>query len=176
MSKKGLIHIYCGDGKGKTTASMGLSIRAAGRGFRVLITQFLKGRDTGELKSLSLIPGITLVRAKASEKFTFQMTEQELQEAHDQSMEALKNVFAQANNGECDLLILDELLGALSCKLIDEDLLSDFLDHKPEELEVVMTGRNPPQWLLDKADYVTEMCMRKHPYEQGVPARKGIEF
>lgn len=176
MSAKGLIHIYCGDGKGKTTAAMGLSIRAAGRGMRVLLTQFLKGRDTGELKSLALIDGITLVRAKASEKFTFQMTPQELDEAHELSMTTLRDVLERANNGECGLLILDELLGALSCGLVDEDVIREFLDNKPEELEVVMTGRNPPQWLIDKADYVTEMCMRKHPFTRGVPARSGIEF
>ena len=163
---KGLIHIYCGDGKGKTTAATGLAVRAAGCGMKVLLVQFLKGQETGELRALAHIPGITVLRGKASEKFTFQMDERELQQTYDE----------QARAGACDLLVLDEVMGALSCQLIDEDLLRSLVEQKPERLELVMTGRNPPDWLIDAADYVSEIKKVKHPYDRGVSARRGIEM
>lgn len=173
---RGLIHIYCGDGKGKTTAAMGLAVRAAGCENQVLIVQFLKGQETGELRSLARIPEITVLRGKASSKFTFQMDERELQQTYDLNSKNLLTAVETAREGKCDLLILDEILGALSCDLIDSDLLRSLVEQKPEALELVLTGRNPPQWLLDHADYVTEMVKRKHPFDQGIPARKGIEL
>ena len=173
---KGLIHVYCGDGKGKTTAAVGLAARAAGRGLRVLMVQFLKGQETGELRSLALLPGVTVLRGKASEKFTFQMDERELQQTYDLNTKNLLTAKEALRAGECDLLILDEILGALSCELVDEDLLRDLVGTKPEGAELVLTGRNPPDWLLDAADYVTEMVKRKHPFDRGIPAREGIEL
>ncbi|MGI5966865.1 MULTISPECIES: cob(I)yrinic acid a,c-diamide adenosyltransferase [Anaerotruncus] len=173
---KGLIHIYCGDGKGKTTAAIGLAARAAGNGMKVAILQFLKGQETGELSSLALIPGITVIRGKASEKFTFQMDERELQQTYDLCTKNLLTALELLRAGQCDLLVLDEILGALSCELVDEDLLRSLIEQKPEQAELVLTGRNPPDWLLEKADYVTEMVKRKHPYDRGVPARRGIEL
>ena len=168
---KGLIHIYCGDGKGKTTAATGLAVRAAGCGMKVLLVQFLKGQETGELRALAHIPGITVLRGKASEKFTFQMDERELQQTYD-----LLTAVEQARAGACDLLVLDEVMGALSCQLIDEDLLRSLVEQKPERLELVMTGRNPPDWLIEAADYVSEIKKVKHPYDRGVSARRGIEM
>ncbi len=173
---QGLVHVYCGDGKGKTTAAIGLAVRAAGCGKQVLIVQFLKGQETGELQSLARIPEITVLRGKASSKFTFQMDERELQQTYDLNSKNLLTAVETAREGKCDLLILDEILGALSCDLIDSDLLCSLVEKKPEALELVLTGRNPPQWLLDHADYVTEMVKRKHPFDQGIPARKGIEL
>ncbi len=174
--RQGLIHIYCGDGKGKTTAAIGLAVRAAGCGKRVFIVQFLKGQATGELKSLACIPEIKLLRGKACSKFTCQMDERELQQTYDLNTKNLLTAVETARSGECDVLILDEILGTLSCDLIDSDLLRSLIEQKPESLELVLTGRNPPQWLLDQADYVTEMVKRKHPYDQGIPAREGIEM
>lgn len=173
---QGLIHIYCGDGKGKTTAAVGLAVRAAGCEKRILIVQFLKGQKTGELNSLACIPQITVLRGKACTKFTFQMDERELQQTYDLNTKNLLTAVETARSGECDVLILDEILGTLSCDLIDCDLLRSLIENKPKSLELVLTGRNPSQWLLDKADYVTEMVKRKHPYDQGIPARKGIEM
>ena len=146
MKDGGLIHIYCGDGKGKTTAALGLAIRCAGHGNHVLIVQFLKSRPTGELKSLTLIPGIELMRGKETKKFTFQMTAEEKAQ------------------------VLVEHLA-----LFDKDILVDFLKGKPAELEVVLTGRNPAAELVELADYVSEICKRKHPFEKGIAARTGIE-
>lgn len=171
----GLIHIYCGDGKGKTTAAMGLALRAAGNGMQVAIVQFLKGQTSGELRSLELLPNITVIREQMSPKFTFQMNPDELDQTREVHSRYLHRALELAREGRCDMLILDELMGALSCGLIDEALLHELVDHKPEPLELVMTGRNPPQWLLDRADYVSEICKRKHPYDRGIAARLGVE-
>lgn len=104
------------------------------------------------------------------------MDERELQQTYDLNTKNLLTAVETARSGECDVLILDEILGTLSCDLIDSDLLRSLIEQKPEPLELVLTGRNPPQWLLDQADYVTEMVKRKHPYDQGIPAREGIEM
>ena len=165
---KGLIHIYCGDGKGKTTAATGLAVRAAGCGMKVLLVQFLKGQETGELRALANIPGITVLRGKASEKFTFQMDGRELQQTYDLNTKNLLTSVEQARTGACDLLVLDEVMGALSCQLIDEDLLRSLVEQKPDRLELVMTGRNPPDWLIEAADYVSDIKKVKHPYDRCV--------
>lgn len=173
---RGFIHVYCGDGKGKTTAAVGLAVRAAGTGKRVLLVQFLKGRDTGELHSLAQIPEITVLRGKASEKFTFQMNERELQEVYDNQTKNLLTALEEARKGHCDLLILDEIMGALSTETVDEDLLKSLVLYKPEPLELVLTGRNPPDWIVEAADYVTQMEKVKHPYDRGIQARRGVEY
>ena len=184
-SKLGLIHIYTGDGKGKTTAALGLILRASGRGLKVVLGQFLKGRETGELHTLSLLPGVTVFRGKPLTKFSFQMNEQEkadVLQSHNEFIQELQshNEFIQelasyCRQEETDLLVLDEVIGACGTHLLDESLLIDFLKHKPEHLEVVMTGRNPSAELLELADYVSEICKRKHPFDKGIPAREGIE-
>lgn len=171
----GLIHIYCGDGKGKTTAALGLTLRFAGHGGRVLFVQFLKDRPTGELQSLALIPGVTLIRGKGNPKFTFQMNEAELAEAHTVQSALFEEILARCCQEQPDMLVLDEILVACSTGLVDEDRLVRFLQSKPADLEVVLTGRNPSQRLMDLADYVSEICKRKHPYDAGVAARLGIE-
>lgn len=173
---EGLIHIYCGDGKGKTTAAIGLAVRAAGRGMPVLIAQFLKGRDSGELHALAKIPEITLLRGRGGGKFTFQMDERELQQTYDENSKLLLSAVETARAGTCKLLILDEIMGALSTETVDADLLRSLVERKPEELELVLTGRNPPDWLVEAADYVSEIRKQKHPFDRGIPAREGIEL
>lgn len=176
MNGQGLIHCYCGDGKGKTTAALGLALRAAGAGKKVLLLQFLKGRDTSELRVLERIPEITVLRGNASEKFSFQMDERERQQAYDMHCKNLLTAVEAARAGACDLLVLDEAMAAVSTGLIDEDLLRNFVENKPQPLELVLTGRNPPEWLLERADYVTEMVKRKHPFDSGISARTGVEL
>lgn len=176
MSSKGLIHVYCGDGKGKTTAALGLALRAAGAGMHVNIVQLLKGRPTAELASLALLPNITVVRGNPSGKFSFVMNAQEREQALALHNNLLGQALDAAQAGNFQLLIIDELMGALSAKLVDEALVKKLILEKPQALEIAVTGRNPPEWLLDAADYVSEVCMRKHPYTKGIPARRGIEM
>lgn len=171
----GLIHIYCGDGKGKTTAAVGLAVRCAGRGNKVLLVQFLKSRDSGELYSLAKLPDIEVMRGKESKKFTFQMNEEEKHALLIEHNKMFERVLAKIKNGGYSLLILDEVIGALNAKVFEMPKLIEFLRHKPENLEVVLTGRNPAPELVEIADYVSEMRKVKHPMDKGIMAREGIE-
>lgn len=171
----GLIHIYCGDGKGKTTAAVGLAVRCAGRGNKVLMVQFLKSRDSGELYSLAKLPDIEIMRGKESKKFTFQMNEEEKHALLIEHNKMFEQVLAKIKNGGYSLLILDEVIGALNAKVFEMPKLIEFLRHKPENLEVVLTGRNPAPELVEIADYVSEMRKVKHPMDKGIMAREGIE-
>ena len=170
----GLIHIYCGDGKGKTTAAMGLAIRAAGSGRRVLILQFLKDGRSSEFASIAHVPNIEVVPQTKRFGFTWTLSEEEKAQARDYCSALLEDAFARA--GDFDLLVLDEAVGACASGMIGEVRLLALLEARPAELEVVLTGRGPSQALLDAAGYVTEMVKRKHPFDQGTPAREGIEF
>ncbi len=174
--EKGLIHIYCGDGKGKTTAAVGLCARACGCGRRVLLAQFLKNDSSSELRSLRLLPGFSEIPAPKTVKFTFQMNEEERREAAQRCAQMFRQARRQAEAGECSLLVLDECFGALSTGMLDGEELLDFAEHKPQQLELVLTGRNPPEEFLAIADYVSEVRKIKHPYDAGIPARKGIEY
>lgn len=171
----GLIHIYCGDGKGKTTAAVGLAVRCAGRGNKVLLVQFLKSRDSGELYSLAKLPDIEVMRGKESKKFTFQMNEEEKHALLIEHNKMFEQVLAKIQNGGYSLLILDEVIGALNAKVFEMPKLIEFLRHKPENLEVVLTGRNPAPELVEIADYVSEIRKVKHPMDNGIMAREGIE-
>lgn len=171
----GLIHIYCGDGKGKTTAAVGLAVRCAGRGNKVLLVQFLKSRDSGELYSLAKLPDIEVIRGKESKKFTFQMNEEEKHALLIEHNKMFEQVLAKIKNGGYSLLILDEVIGALNAKVFEMPKLIEFLRHKTENLEVVLTGRNPAPELVEIADYVSEMRKVKHPMDKGIMAREGIE-
>ena len=171
----GLIHIYCGDGKGKTTAAVGLAVRCAGRGNKVLLVQFLKSRDSGELYSLAKLPDIEVMRGKESKKFTFQMNEEEKHALLIEHNKMFEQVLAKIKNGSYSLLILDEVIGALNAKVFEMPKLIEFLRHKSENLEVVLTGRNPAPELVEIADYVSEMRKVKHPMDKGIMAREGIE-
>lgn len=171
----GLIHIYCGDGKGKTTAAVGLAVRCAGRGNKVLMVQFLKSRDSGELYSLAKLPDIEVMRGKESKKFTFQMNEEEKHALLIEHNKMFEQVLGKIKSGGYSLLILDEVIGALNAKVFEMPKLIEFLRHKPENLEVVLTGRNPAPELVEIADYVSEMRKVKHPMDKGIMAREGIE-
>ena len=173
--KRGLVHLYCGDGKGKTTAALGLAVRAAGSGFRVVVVQFLKSHKTGELAVLEAVPSIEVIRGKEGTAFSFSMTEEEKEKTRLVHDDNLKTAITIATSGNCDMLILDEAVGAYARELLDRGALEAFVKNKPEELELVLTGRNPAQWMVECADYVSEVKKIKHPYEKGIPARLGIE-
>lgn len=174
-TKTGLIHIYCGDGKGKTTTGMGLCARAAGYGYRVLIYQFMKDNSTSERKVMELSEQITIIDGLAREKFSFQMTPEEKAQRRVYYEEQFREMTRKACEEKYDVLFLDETIYTIRAGLLDEALVLDFLKSKPEHLEVILTGQNPSQALIDAADYVSEIHKVKHPFDQGIPARKGIE-
>ncbi len=173
--KAGLIHIYCGDGKGKTTTGMGLCARAAGYGLHVLIYQFMKDNSTNERAVLQLSDHITIVDGLPEEKFSFQMTPEEKAQRRTYYENQLRAVTEKARAENYDVLFLDEAIYTIRAGLLDETLLLDFLRSKPEHLEVILTGQGPSQDLIDLADYVSEIRKVKHPFDQGIAARKGIE-
>lgn len=175
--KKGLIHIYTGEGKGKTTASMGLAIRAAGQGLKVLMVQFFKSDEdsSGELKIIrERIPEIELIRQ--NERHPLFRKEERPGKIKVSVEETFQLAVDKALHGDYDLLIMDEVHSAVAGNWLPVDELLGFLEHKPEKLEVVLTGRKAHEKLLGMADYVTEMTMHRHPYEKGIAARKGIEY
>jgi len=173
---KGLIHIYCGDGKGKTTAALGLSIRASGSGFGVYFIQFLKSVETGEINALKNLKNITVIRGNLPFGFTWQLNYEEKLELKKEHNRLLKEGISMLQ-GDCSqtLLVLDEIIGAYDYNLIDRQMVLDFLKNKPPMLEVVLTGRNPAQELIELADYISEIKKIKHPFDKGIKARKGIE-
>lgn len=171
----GLVHIYYGSGKGKTTTGMGLSIRAAGYGYKVLLYQFMKNNKTSERKVLEHVPNITIVNGKEQVKFSFQMTPEEKEEQRKFYDEEFKKVTKKAVDEHYDVLFMDETIYTISAGLLDETLVLEFLRQKPEDLEVILTGNTPSEEMIALADYVSEIRMIKHPYQQGQPARNGIE-
>ncbi|MBI5642792.1 MAG: cob(I)yrinic acid a,c-diamide adenosyltransferase [Deltaproteobacteria bacterium] len=176
MEKKGLIHIYTGEGKGKTTASIGLAVRAAGAGLKVLFIQFFKedGALSGEKEILRGL-NIELIRANCRHPI-FTKGRTDIDAVKKATLETYGMAKSRAAEGGVDLLVLDEIMSAVNGGWIEaEDLLS-FLKNKPEGLEVALTGRSAPVELVEAADYVTEMLKIKHPYDFGINARKGIEF
>lgn len=174
---KGLVHIYTGDGKGKTTAAVGLGVRACGRGLKVLMVQFLKGAPTGEMYSLkALEPGFELYRGTETKKFTWEMNTEEKTRTTEEQSGIFEFAVSTAVGGKCDLLILDEALGAISSGMLDKEAVMEFIKGKPENLELVLTGRGATPELIELADYISEIRAVKHPAEKGVNGRKGIEF
>lgn len=171
----GLVHIYCGDGKGKTSASIGLSIRAAGHGLNVLILQLLKTQYTGELNILEKVPNIKVMRGKGVSEFSFNMTDEQKKICTDTHNQNLEKIIEDVKIGSIDLLILDEVIGAYNRELLDRALLINFIKAKPPHMELVLTGRNPAPELIELADYVSEIKKVKHPFDNGITARLGIE-
>ena len=177
MSVNGLIHVYYGNGKGKTTAALGLAVRAAGCGNKVVIVQFLKEWTCGEHNALAQISNVMFIRGKpAGGKFVRDMSEKEKQETKLSQDESLKNALELVKTGQCDVLILDEVLDAYNLGVLDKEMLDRLIDSKPDSLELVITGHKPDTRLIERADYVTEMVKHKHPYDEGICARRGIEY
>lgn len=170
----GLIHLYCGDGKGKTSAAAGLALRAAGAGKRVLFTQFMKDGSSSEIGVLRGIENISVLLCKKPYGFYWNMTAQQRVQAKADYARLLREALQQS--AEVELLVLDEIVSACNRGVVEEAYLVDFLKSKPERLEIVLTGRDPSETLIACADYVTEMKKIKHPYDRGIAARRGIEF
>jgi len=168
----GLVHIITGNGKGKTTAAFGLAMRAAGRGLKVVILQFMKGRVTyGELRSAEKL-GI-VVQQFGRKEFVDKANPQPADfEGAKAGLEEARRVLS---SHACDLLVLDEVNVALDFKLLTAEEVEALIRTKPKDVELVLTGRNVPSSLLPLADYVSEVREIKHPYQKGVEARLGIE-
>ena len=173
---KGLIHIYTGEGKGKTTAAFGLAKRAAGHGKNVLILQFLKSRtgNSGEIVSAEKI-GIKVIRFEDQTTPLFD-PKVKVSELKESIRKAINIAIEEIKSNLYDIVILDELNTVLGCDYTTIEDVKKIIDAKPEKLELVITGRGASDELIKLADYVTEMRMIKHPFEKGVKARKGIEF
>ena len=172
----GLLHIYCGDGKGKTTAAFGLAVRAAGAGIRVHIIQLLKGSDSAEISVLRSIPGITLERCDRNYGFVWNMTDEDKVNITECHNALLEKGYSLVRSGNVDMLIIDEFNAAYSHGLLDRAAAEGFLTEKPGSAELVITGRGPAEIFVDSADYVSEIRCVKHPYTKGINARRGIEF
>ncbi len=165
-----MLHLYWGNGKGKTTAAMGLALRALGHGRRVVIVQFLKDGTSGEIAPLRAAGAA--VYACPNAKFTWLMDEADKAAAREASARALGRALAEP----FDLLVLDEACAALKSSILDEALLRRAVAFAKNGREVVLTGRDPAPWLQEAADYSTEMRAHRHPYADGVAAREGVEY
>ena len=174
MQGTGRIHLYYGDGKGKTTAAVGQVIRAAGSGLQVLVFQFLKYNESSERKILEQIPNITCLNGREPVKFVSRMNKDEKAETRRYNNKALDEIVKFCS--PFDVLLLDEALCAVQLNVLSEEKLLSFLKHKPRGLEVILTGHVITENLLEVADYVTQMTKIKHPYDQGKLAREGIEY
>ena len=172
----GLIHIYCGDGKGKTTAAMGLGMRAAGQNMKVLLTQFLKSNTTGELNSIEKLKEyFHVVKGRPVGKFVWNMNDEEKAEAKEEHTKRFNEIIEKAIIENYDMLILDEIIATINIGFIELDRVIEFLNNKPSNLEVIMTGRDPKEELIELANYVSEIKCIKHPFNEGIPSRIGIE-
>ncbi len=180
-----MIHLYCGDGKGKSTAAAGLAVRMAGSGGKAVFARFLKSDGSGEVPVLNSVEGVDVLPCSRVFGFTWQMSESRKAEAAEYYTDEFRRACREAHllagqtsraEGPSVLLVLDEICAAVNAGLVPETEVLEFLDGLPEGLEVVLTGRNPSGELMRRADYITEMKMIKHPYTEKVAARKGIEY
>lgn len=171
-----MIHLYYGKGKGKTTAAMGLALRAAGRGWHVVVAQFLKGSDTGERLALRKLHNVQVLDVPARMKFTWEMDEGERAAEGERCRALLREAETLAAWSSPALLVLDECTTAVDEGLLDVEAVERLLDRRGQECEVVLTGRAAPPTLKARAHYVTEMFCRRHPYDVGLGGREGVEW
>lgn len=173
--ERGLVQVYTGNSKGKTTAAFGLAVRAVGHGFKVFIIQFMKGRgDYGEITGLKRLEPECCLEHYGAPGWVKkgEAGEEDIAEAR-RAWERAKTII---RSGEWNIVILDEVINAIWFELLPEEEVLEFLLEKPEQVELVLTGRNASETLQSRADLVTDMRQVKHPFEQGIRARKGIEF
>lgn len=170
---KGYVHVFTGNGKGKTTAAIGLSIRAAGAGMKTFFGQFIKQGNYSEIKALKRFEDLITVEQFGLGRFTNEKPELEDIQAARHGMDRVVQVFA---SGQYDMVVLDEANVAVKFGLVPVQELLGLIINKPQALELVITGRYAPPRLMDMADMVTEFQMKKHYYERGTKARVGIEM
>lgn len=175
-----MIHLYTGNGKGKTTAAIGLCIRTVGWDRQVCFAQFMKGNDTGELHVLQSLPEVTILRSEKNFGFYSSMSDSDKEELTEIHNCILDRILELVESGNCQLVILDEITYPVNWGLLDMEKLKQLLafgkQEADRETEIVLTGRSAQDLLVDMADYITDMGCVRHPYEKGTRARKGIEF
>lgn len=175
MDEKGLVHIYCGEGKGKTTAAIGLLLRSAGRGRKAVLVQFLKSQETGEVIALEKLDQVKVLRSGKKLPFYHQMDLEQKNQSQNINAELLEQGFKEAKRIGADLLVLDEIVGALNYGLLDQDRFFRLMDERENKLEVVLTGRDPKDEVMKRADYISRIEKVRHPFDGGIAARDGIE-
>lgn len=172
-----MIQLYHGDGKGKTTASVGAAVRAAGRGRKILFAQFLKGQETGEVGILGGMAQVQVLRSGRDFPFFSGMTETEKRELTDIHNRILEQILSALQERRADFIVLDEITHACRFGLLDEKKLEQILAYgKCQETEIILTGREPSERLLQISDYSSEIRCIRHPYRDGIPARIGVEL
>ncbi len=164
-----MLHLIIGRGKGKTTSAVGSAVRAAGHGKSVIFAQFLKDGSSGEVGVLRGIDGVTVITPAVNYGFTFQMTAAQLTDTAAEYARMLEDIAGR----EAFLIVLDEVLHALNTGLVNREQLEPILD---KDCELVLTGYDPPAWLRERAAYISEVVNVKHPYDNGVEAREGVEY
>lgn len=175
FGEKGLLHVYTGRGKGKTTCALGLAVRALGHGANVTFIQFMKGwKNYGELTTASKLEGLEIIQTGRPDYVYKGREEPEDYEEARRGMEIAREIIAAPEN--CDMLVLDEINVALEYGLISLESVIDLINNRPFEMELVLTGRDACREIIELADLVTEMREVKHPYKLGILARKGVEF
>jgi cob(I)alamin adenosyltransferase len=175
-SRQNFLHLYIGEGKGKTTSAVGMAIRAAGWNWSVLFCQFLKSADTGELMIMKgLKDRITLFRPAMRHKgFLWNQTPQQLEETRADLKQGLNQIMEMVENQSFDMIVMDELLDVLHTGLIPESHICSLIYQNPSEW--VLTGRTASETLMNQADYITRMEPVRHPFQKGLKARQGIEY
>lgn len=174
--EKNCLHVVTGDGKGKTTAAMGLALRMLGHGKKVLVVQFMKQPTSGELKALAQLPGAIIYLGAPMDRFTYQMDEEGLRRTKEQQTAELAKITEVIRQEHPALTVLDELNVAMAYRLVPSDEALQLIDAALAEGEVVVTGRDAPDALLEKADYISRIEAVRHPFDEGQPARRGIEW
>jgi cob(I)alamin adenosyltransferase len=170
---KGLVMVYTGDGKGKTTAALGLAFRAAGHGYKILAVHFMKGRNYGEAKAAVYLPHFDVMKA-GREKFV----NRDNPDPEDLRLaaEGFKRAKEAALSGAYNLIVLDEIIVAINYNLVSMQDVLDLIDERAPGVDLVLTGRNAPPEIMERADMVSEVKAIKHHYASGIKAREGIEF
>lgn len=174
--EKGYVQVYTGDGKGKTTAALGLALRAVGRGMKVVVFQFLKSSFSGEQESaLRLAPELEIRRFNLLEKPLWEMSGEEREQLKEITARGFAQAKIMAGEGRSDIIILDEIMGVLNQGFLTVYEVCEIINEKAPGVELILTGRNAPPEIMERADLVTEMRAVKHYLEQGIKARDGIE-
>ncbi len=174
MLEKGYIQLYTGNGKGKTTAALGLALRASGAGLKTIIIQFMKGQHYSELEAIKKLKGLVTIEQYGSGKF-YMLNDENFEEHYTLAKNGLKRANEVLTDSKFDIVILDEIVTSISNKIITLDETIKLIELKPKNKELVLTGRGASQHLISLCDLVTEMTDIKHYFSEGVKARIGIE-